>query len=379
MRRKKTKILFTGGGTGGHIFPIVAIVRELIKVYPDSELEIFYAGPKDELGEITLKNEGVKIKRIISGKIRRYFGIKPFFQNIIDLIKIFLGIIQSFFYLFFLNPDLIFSKGGYGSLPVVIAGAMLRIPIFLHESDVIPGRSNRIAAKFAAEIFASFPKTEVFPKKKIIIVGNPIRKELLEGSYEKGKEIFELQGGKPVVFIVGGSQGAQVINNVILNVLNKMLKDFEVIHQTGSKNFEGIKKEINIILPKDLRLFYHPYPFIKEDKLKHAYKVADIIISRAGSGSIFEIAAVGKPSILIPLASAAQNHQVKNAYRFAELGACIVIEEENFTPYFFLARLKQLFEEPEKIAKMKEAALKFARPRAAEIIAFYLKEYLKTK
>lgn len=379
MKKRKAKILFTGGGTGGHIFPIVAIVRELRKIYPDSELEIFYAGPKDELGEIAFKNEGIKIKNILSGKIRRYLGIKPFFQNILDIIKIFLGIIQSFFYLFFLNPDLIFSKGGYGSLPVVISGALLGIPIFLHESDVIPGKSNRLAAKFAFEIFVSFPKTEIFSKKKMIVVGNPIRKELLEGSEKEAKEIFKIQGGKPVIFIMGGSQGAQAINNIVLDILNKILKEFEIIHQTGSKNFEKIKKEIEIIIPENLKPFYHPYPFLKEDKLKHAYKISDIIISRAGSGSIFEIAAVGKPSILIPLPSAAQNHQLKNAYRFAESGACIVIEEENFTPYFFLARIKQLFEQPGKLDKMREAALRFARPRAGEIIAFYIKEYLQLK
>lgn len=370
------KILFTGGGTAGHVLPIIAIIREIRRLKPEG-FEFFYLGPRDEFGSILLSQEGVKIKEILAGKIRRYVGIKSILQNLFDLlIKAPIGVFQSFFYIFFLAPDLIFSKGGYGSLPGVIAGWILQTPIFLHESDVTPGLANKILGKFSLEIFVSFPKTEYFSLKKMIEVGNPIRREILEGSRAGAKELFKLRGGKPVILILGGSQGAQKINDTILTVLPQLLEKFELIHVTGEKNFEGVKAEAEAVIPENLEKYYHLFPFLKEVELKHAYQGADLIISRAGSGTIFEIAAVGKPSILIPLPTAAQNHQIKNAYAYSRTGATIVIEEPNLTPYFFFEKLKYLFSHPEELEKMAKAARKFARPEAAKIIANYIVEYL---
>jgi len=371
------KILFTGGGTGGHIVPIIAITREIRKIYPKKDLQFFYLGPKDEFGKIFLSQEGIKVKEILAGKIRRYLGWKTFFQNLVDIcFKIPLGILQSFFYIFFISPDLIFSKGGFGSIPVVIAGKMLLVPIFLHESDIVPGKANQFISRFALEIFVSFPRTEYFPLKKMILVGNPIRREILIGTKEEGKRFFKITGEKPVILILGGSQGAQRINDKILEVLPQLLENFEIIHQCGEKNFQEVKAESKAIITKELEKFYHLYPFLKEPELRQAYAVCDLIVSRAGSGSIFEIAAVGKPSILIPLPEAAQNHQVRNAYAFAEKGACQVLEEANFTSRFFLEKLKQLFAHPEELNKMADSAKKFSRPQTGKIIANYLVEYL---
>jgi UDP-N-acetylglucosamine--N-acetylmuramyl-(pentapeptide) pyrophosphoryl-undecaprenol N-acetylglucosamine transferase len=305
-------------------------------------------------------------------------GVKSVLLNIIDILfKIPLGILQAFLILFFWAPDLIFSKGGYGSLPTVIAGQMLGVPIFLHESDIAPGLANRFLGKFAMEIFVSFPRTEHLSPKKMILVGNPIRREILEGSKEKAKEIFKLSGENPVILILGGSQGAQRINDVVLVALPEMLKEFEVIHQVGMKDFERMKKETDVIVPEELKKFYHIFSFLNEEQLKHAYAACELIVGRAGSGTIFEIAALGKPSILIPLPEAAQNHQLKNAYAFAQKEATIVIESVNFTPYFFLDRIKFLFSHPSEMEKMKKAALEFAKPRAARVIASYIVEYLK--
>ncbi|RLC39711.1 MAG: UDP-N-acetylglucosamine--N-acetylmuramyl-(pentapeptide) pyrophosphoryl-undecaprenol N-acetylglucosamine transferase, partial [Candidatus Nealsonbacteria bacterium] len=174
------KIVFTGGGTAGHIFPIIAIVREMKKIHPEKDLRLFYIGPKDEYSLTLLSQEGVKIKLIFTGKLRRYFS----FKNFLDLVKIPVGIFQALFWLFVLAPDLVFSKGGYGSFPTVFAANILRIPIFLHESDSVPGLASKIESKWALEIFTSFEKSEYFPKEKIICVGNPIRKEILEGDIE---------------------------------------------------------------------------------------------------------------------------------------------------------------------------------------------------
>ena len=374
------KILFTNGGSGGHIFPIIAITREIKKIYRNQDLTFHYIGPKDDFGSSLLSKEGIQVKTIMAGKIRRYIGIKSFFQNIIDvLFKIPIGIIQSFWYIFILAPDLIFSKGGYGSIPGVFSGWLLRIPIFLHESDIIAGLANRILSKFSLEIFVSFPaeKTKPFPKEKMISVGNPIRTEILEGKKEEARKSLKLSGIKPVILILGGSQGAQRINDKILQILADLLRNFEVIHQTGSKNFKSVQSESKVVIPKGLEEYYHPFPILEEKTLKNAYAASDFIVSRAGSGSIFEIAALGKPSILIPLPEAAQNHQLKNAYCFAENGASIVIEELNFTPHFFLEKLKYLFSEHQTMREISEKAKNFSKPKAANIIAEYIVEYLK--
>ncbi|GAI19988.1 unnamed protein product, partial [marine sediment metagenome] len=291
---------------------------------------------------------------ILAGKVRRYFS----FKNIIDIFKLPIGILQAFYHIFVISPDVIFSKGGYGSIAASISGRILMVPIFLHESDISPGLANRIVGKFALEIFISFPiqKTEYFPAKKMLSVGNPVRKEILAGSKKEAKKLLELTGEKPVILILGGSQGAQRINDKILSTLPNILEDYEIIHQTGKKNFEQVKKEAEIVITKELKKYYHPFPFLNESEIANAYSAADLIISRAGAGTIFEIAAVERPSILVPLPESAQNHQIKNAYTFAENGAALVIEETNFTPHFVLERIKYLFSQPEKLKEMAERA-----------------------
>ena len=373
------KVLFTGGGTGGHILPIIAVARELRKQQDSPEvagsLQFLYMGPKDDFAEILLSQEGIKVYHALAGKVRRYGGVKTLFPNLLDmLVKTPLGIFQALFRIFLLSPDLIFSKGGYGALPATVAAWVLQIPIILHESDTIPGLSNRIGGFFASQIFVAFPHTAFFPAKKMAAVGNPIRKEILTGSQEEAQQLLQLKGGKPVVLFLGGSQGAQRINDMLLEILQEALQDLEIVHQTGEKNFIQVQKEAKAVVDKEFLAYYHVVPFLKEPELRHVYAATDFIVSRAGSGSIFEIAALGKPSILIPLPEAAQNHQIQNAYEYANTGAAIVLEESNLTPHFFLEKLKYLVSSPQELAKMSQAALKFAKPDAAATIARYLIE-----
>lgn len=367
-----TKIVFTGGGTAGHIFPILAIVRHLKKMSQGDRLKFFYIGPKGNYALKLLAEEEVIIKTIITGKLRRYFS----FKNIIDLFKIPIGMAQSFCWLFVLAPDLLFSKGGYGSFPVVFNGRILRIPIFMHESDAAPGKVSKITSKWALETFTAFPQTAYFKKKKIICVGNPIRTEILGGSQQKTKEIFNLQGIKPLIFVIGGSQGSKRINNTLLEVLPEFLSEFELIHQTGKANFEQVKNEADALISKEKRKFYHPIPFLNEAELKHVLAAADLVISRAGSGSIFEIAAAGRPCILIPLPHSAQDHQLSNAYQFAQKGGAEVLEEQNLRPHFLLEKIKYLISRKDLLIKMSASAKSFARPKSASIIAGYVLEYL---
>jgi UDP-N-acetylglucosamine--N-acetylmuramyl-(pentapeptide) pyrophosphoryl-undecaprenol N-acetylglucosamine transferase len=370
------KILFTGGGTGGHIYPIVDVIRQLRKKYGKG-ISISYLGPKDNFCKVVLSKEGVKVRRILSGKVRRYADPLSLIQNAIDTcVKLPLGMVQSFFILFAINPDVIFSKGGYGSFPVVVSAKILGIPVFLQESDIVPGLASKQASKYAIGIFVSFPKTEFFPARKMILTGNPVRQEIMSGSRQEAATAFNLRGGRPLIMIIGGSQGAQRINDKILDAMPSLLKDYEIIHVTGPRNFDQIVKESKITASPDLLAYYHPIGFADERAIANAYAAADLIISRAGAGSIFEIAAVKKPSVLIPLPESAQNHQMKNAYAYAQNGAALVMEENNFTNHLFLEKIHDLFATPGTLAAMSEAAAQFARPQAGAMIADHIVNYV---
>ncbi|MEF8847449.1 MAG: undecaprenyldiphospho-muramoylpentapeptide beta-N-acetylglucosaminyltransferase [Candidatus Paceibacterota bacterium] len=372
------KIMFTGGGTGGHVFPIVAIIREIRKLQPDQEVKFYYIGPNQDLVKLLLPQQGVEVKTIISGKIRRYWTPESIFKNLIDILfKIPVGFIQAFFYVLITSPDLILTKGGTGSVPVVWWGWLFWTPIVVHESDMAPGLSNKIASHFATEVFVSFPETEYFSPKKMIWVGNPVRTRLLSGSREKAREAFQLTQEKPVILVLGGSQGAQRINDLILSVLPQYLEKFEIIHQTGKRNLKGVKQEARVMASREQLKRYHPRDFLSETKLQHAYKAAELIISRAGAGVIFEVTALGKPAIFIPLPESAQDHQYKNANWVAEKDAGMVIEERNVTPHFLLERVKFLFTHPSQRRQLSNNAERFSKPRAGKTIAEYIIAYLK--
>lgn len=363
------KIIFTGGGTGGHVFPIIAVAEEIRKKRTD--IDISYIGPRDFTANIFLPKAKIKTKYIFSGKIRRYFSFKSIIYNLVDIFfNIPVGLVQSFLIMFFSAPDLIISKGGFGSVPVVINGFILRIPIFIHESDVTPGLANRIGSHFAKKIFTSFPikDTEYFPKSKMIETGGPVREIITTTTKEN---IFDLKGGKSIIFVMGGSQGSERINDVIFQSLGEMLKDFEVIHQTGLKDIKRAKQETIAMVDKNLLCYYHPYFFLNEKEIACAYALSEVVVGRAGGGMISEVSAIGKPSIIIPLAESAQNHQEKNAYAYAKNGSCLVLEEPNFTKHFFLEKLKIIDKE-----KMSKAAKDFSKFNASEKIAEEILNYL---
>ncbi len=367
------RILFTGGGTGGHVFPLVAIIRELRRMTIKENLELFYIGPKDEFAEILLRQEDVQIANIPGGKIRRYFAI----ENFADILfKIPIDFIKSFYLLLKIKPDLILSKGGTGSLPVCYCAKSLNIPVLLHESDVAPGISNRIVSQWARKIFISFPKTEFFDLDKVILTGNPIRKELLDGDIETAKDLLNLTLEKPIILFWGASLGAEFINDFVLRILNELLKDFEIIHITGKNNLHSVITESEVVINKELEKYYHALGFLDEEKLRAVYSAINFAISRSGSGSIFELSAKGIPSILVPLPTASFNHQAKNAYAYAQTGSTLVLEQTNLTPNFFLEKIHYLFAHPQVLEQMKTEALRFSKPLAARAVAREILEYL---
>lgn len=358
------KILFTGGGTGGHIYPIISIIEEL-RERKALSFKCIYVG-SGSFPEQKLKELFVSSKKILAGKIRRYFS----FQNILDIAKTFVGIIQAYWILLVEMPDLIFGKGGYASFPIVFVGWLFRIPIIIHESDAVPGLANRILGRFAMRIAYSFKfEKDYFSYEKLVFTGNPIRASLLNGKKEEAELCFHFKKNKKTILVIGGSQGAQILNNVILDILGAFIERYEVIHQCGSKHFEGILREARVAAKKEDLASYHLFPFLCSKELALAYAAADLVVSRAGAGSIFEIAALGKPSILVPLANSSYGHQRENAHLYHEAGACKVIEEENLKPHLFLETINNLINNESLLKQMKKSAKNFAKPEAAKLIA----------
>ena len=372
---RKTKILFAGGGSGGHIYPIVAIIRELQEMAPGA-FKFYFIGPRSRLAKLIFAQEETKVYSTAGGKIRRYFSWK----NFVDILfKFPISFFLSFFYVFLIAPDIAFSKGGYGAFPASLWSWFFQVPLLIHESDSQMGRANRLLARLATQIFVSFPRGDYPFKQKQILSGNPIRRELLVPlSSSQAKQELGLDPQRPVLLVLGGSQGSQFLNNIILTSLPDLLEDFTIIHQSGEKDFKTVKTLSKVMVANDQQLsFYYPYPFLEEWRLRRAYNAADLIIGRAGAGTISEIAAFGKPSLLIPLTTAvAGSHQVANAYRFArDNQRAVVVEEKNFTPHFFCETVHRLFRHPYLLVEMGTKASFFARPKAGKKIAKYLMQY----
>lgn len=364
------KILFTGGGTGGHFYPIIAVAEALHDIVRDRKLlepQLFYAAPDPYNKELLLAN-AITFVPTAAGKMRRYFS--PL--TAIDFIKTGWGIARAVLRIFFLYPDVVFGKGGYGSFPTLVAARLFRIPVVIHESDAVPGRVNRWAGRFATHIAVSFPEAaEHFPKERVAHTGNPIRKAALVPAREGAYEFLKLAHDIPVIYITGGSQGAQALNEVTLAALPELLKRYQVVHQTGAANLADMEGRARITLtdPK-LAGRYKPFGYLNDLAVRMTAGASALVISRAGS-TIFEIAAWGLPSILVPLRGdvAADDHQTKNAFAYARAGACTVIEQNNLTPGLLISEIDRVLGNPEIAHKMGAAARSFARADAAKTIA----------
>ena len=368
------RIVLTGGGTGGHLFPLVAVARkvnEFSKALGLGEPEIHYLGPGLFL-ESSLAREEMDFHYsiLITGKLRRYFS----FQNFIDFFLIIFGFIQALWKMWQIMPNAVFSKGGYGSIGVVLASWLYRIPIIIHESDSVPGLTNPFLARFATLVAVAFKEAAAsFPAKKTYYTGESVRDAFFESlKPEIERAMLHLTTKKPVIFAVGGSQGAERINDIILDILPGILNIAETIHQTGDANYNNVSRESKAVLnglPEESVASYHVVNFLLEPEFVAAMHTADLVISRAGAGAIFEIAAAGKASILIPLPLAANDHQRRNAYIFADEGRAEVIEEVNLTPQLFLSVIGSILNNPAKKKSMEEKSRQFATPDASKLIA----------
>ena len=309
------KIILTGGGTAGHVTPNLALLPSLRK----EEFEIHYIGSYNGIERRLIEDAGIPYDGISSGKLRRYFDIK----NFSDPLRVLKGYGQAKRLMKQYRPDIVFSKGGFVSVPVVLAAKHYKIPVIIHESDMTPGLANKICIPAAKKVCCNFPETlNYLPKDKAVLSGSPIREELLTGDRLSGLQYAGLSANRPVILVIGGSLGSVTVNHAVRSILPNLLSQFQVIHICGKGNLDE-----SLIGTSG----YVQYEYV-DKPLRHLFAAADLIISRAGANSICEILALRKPNILIPLSAAAsRGDQILNANSFAKQGFSTVLEEEVLT------------------------------------------------
>lgn len=357
--------MLTGGLTGGHTFPLIAVARSLAS-RSAVPVNVLYIGSGGKIERDVMKAERIPTRTVLSGKMRRYFS----FQNALDPFKVPIGFLQAVWHLLIFMPDVVFAKGGSVSVPVCMAAWALRIPFVIHDSDAVAGRANLFLAKFATRIAVAYPAAmSFFPADKTAITGNPVRSELLSGNAYRANEYFGFSAERPVVLVLGGSLGARALNLAVARMLPDIIRETQVLHQTGEKNYRdtvSVAGEYGIKAGRD---GYVVTPFLNGQELSDALARADVVISRAGASSVTELAACGKPSILVPLPTAANDEQRMNAYEVARIGGAIVLEEANLGEHILSGKVDLLLRDPMLRSDMSEKIRAFYNPAAADMIA----------
>lgn len=367
MQRKK--ILLVGGGSGGHFYPLIAIAEHILQ-HPEKPT-LYYAGPTP-YEKNTLDALGIRYIHVSAGKRRKYASL----QNFFDLFKTMFGVCVALVKLYIIYPDVIVSKGSYTSVPIVIAGVFLRIPIIIHESDAKIGSANNFALRFARVVCITFESlTSTLQHKNIILTGIPIRRALKNignvhsptGELEKAK--------RPTLLVLGGSQGAERINTLILDSLDELVTTYDVLHQTGALHYNEVVRAADVLLPnKELRSHYMPIGVLSAEQLNTAYNEAQVVITRAGSTSLYEIALHEKPSIIIPIPEEVSHDQRTNAYAYARTGAGVVIEEENLKDTLLRSEIDRIMNDGTLYNQMVLATRSFVKSDATDRISTIISE-----
>ena len=331
------KIVLTGAG-GGHFYPLIAVAERIRKesfIQKIISPEIYFLSD-DSYDEKALFDLQIKFIQIPAGKLRVY----PSFETILDILKTFFGIIIATKKLYSMYPDVVFAKGGYASFPVLFAARILSIPVIVHESDTVAGRTTKWAGNFASRVAVSYKDAiKYFDNKNIALTGQPIREKIIP---EDGFNRSFIKKERPVLCILGGSQGSQRINDLIVTLLPSLLKKYDVVHQVGTKNLSNIKSVTNLILEKnEFKDRYFVDGFIDVSLF---YPKVDLVITRAGS-ALFELAMWQIPSIIIPIPESISRDQRSNAYAYVRTGAAIVLEEENLTENILITSIEQILQE----------------------------------
>ncbi len=325
------KIVLTGGGTAGHVTPNIALIPNLKK----EGFDITYIGSYNGIEKQLIEDINIPYYGIATGKLRRYFDLK----NFSDIFQVIKGYRQAKKLLKEIAPDVVFSKGGFVAVPVVRAAAGLGIPCVIHESDMTPGLANKLCIPVAKKICCNFPETmEHMPSNRAVLTGSPIRQELHTGDRQKGLDFTGLNGDKPILMVIGGSQGAQSVNEMVRESLPKLLSTFDVVHLCGKDKVDNMMLNVE---------GYKQYEYIK-DELKDIFAMADMIISRAGANAINEILELKKPNVLIPLSVGSRGDQVLNAESFKASGFSEVIKEEALDPSMLIETVMSVYNDRER-------------------------------
>ena len=326
------RIVLTGGGTAGHVTPNIALIPSLKEL----GFDIQYIGSYTGIEKTLMEDIGIPYHGISSGKLRRYFSLK----NFTDPFRVIRGFFEARKLIKELKPDVVFSKGGFVSVPVVLAAGRAKVPAVIHESDMTPGLANRLCFRSARRICCNFPETmSLLPKDKAVLSGSPIRRELLEGDIDKGRAFTGFTDDKPVIMVIGGSLGAANVNKAVRNVLPELTKKYNVIHLTG----KGKSDDTFNNMPG-----YRQYEYIS-DELKDLFALSDIVISRAGANAICELLALKKPNLLIPLPSASsRGDQLLNARSFKKQGYSLLLTEDELTDRLLLDMVDELYRDRDK-------------------------------
>lgn len=335
------RIILTGGGTAGHVTPNIALLPRLKELNYD----IHYIGSYNGIEKELIEQFGIPYHGIATGKLRRYFSV----QNFTDPFRVLKGMSEAKKLVKVLQPDVIFSKGGFVSVPVVLAGKSCKVPTIIHESDMTPGLANKLSIPSATKVCCNFPETlDHLPEGKAVLTGSPIRQELLRGDKFKAREFLNFKSDKPVILVVGGSLGAVAVNNAVRALLPELLKSYQIIHLCGKGK---VDESLNGVEG------YAQFEYIKEE-LKDLFALTDIVISRAGANAICELLALRKPNLLIPLsATASRGDQILNARSFERQGFSVVLEEKELTNEVLLSAINKLYENRESyIETMKQSS-----------------------
>jgi UDP-N-acetylglucosamine--N-acetylmuramyl-(pentapeptide) pyrophosphoryl-undecaprenol N-acetylglucosamine transferase len=329
-------ILFTGGGSAGHVTPNLALIKKFL----DMEWQVIYVGSKSGMEKEIIQQLKIPYYGIASGKLRRYFSWRTFIEPFVVL----LGIIQAFGLCRKLKPQIVFSKGGFVAFPVVVGAWLNKIPVVVHESDLTPGLANRLSFPFAKKICVTFPEgKKYFTEAKVIVTGTPIRESLLRGDVQKGRDLCGFSDNKPILLIMGGGLGSALINNIVRQILPKLLSKFQVVHLCGTGKIDN---EFNSIVG------YAQFEYLNTE-ISDIYACADLVVSRAGANTLYELLYLKKPHLLIPLSkNASRGDQIVNAQYFVGRGLSHVLYEEELDAEKLLAMLINIYKQKDQLCQI---------------------------
>lgn len=361
------RLTIAGGGTGGHVTPALATIAVLRERVP---LTLLWLGTADGVERRMVAGQGIPFQPIEAGKLRRYFSL----QTAVDAARLPVGVLQALLALRRFRPDVVFSTGGFVSVPAVVAAALLRVPVLTHEQTAQVGLANRINLRFAAVLALPYEASRAYlppTRTRVVVTGNPVRADLLTGNAAEGARRFGLTTALPTLYVTGGARGAHALNETVAQLLPGLLERYQVIHQCGPASANGDYPRLAALAvtwPAELRARYALREFVG-DELPHVYALAALVIGRAGAGTVAELANLGKPAVLIPLPGTGGDEQTKNARLLADAGGAILLPEADLTPTRLAETIDRLFAAPDTLARMGEAARTQANPHAAEALA----------